>query len=53
MYLLLFLIYYISFGPFCHRFVAIDFVLGLCCFVRGLLTNLLVVVYNLYLFLRI
>jgi hypothetical protein len=35
--LLLFLICCISFGPFCHRHVAIDFVLRLCCFARNLL----------------
>jgi hypothetical protein len=47
--LLLFLIYYISFGPFYHIHVAIGYVLELYCFVRGLL----VVVCDLCLFLRI
>jgi hypothetical protein len=47
--LLLFLICFISFDPFLRRLVAIDFVVILCCFV----ICLLVVVFDLYLFLRI
>jgi hypothetical protein len=40
MYLLLFFIFVVPFGPFLHRLVAIDFVIRLYCFVANLLVGL-------------
>jgi hypothetical protein len=49
MYLLSFLICFVLLGPFLHKFVAIDFVIVLYCFVG----DLLVVEFGLCFFLKI